>query len=618
MSDLNWVANRPGSAAKILSALRRFAYAIDSAIRSRPWEYFTLFSVFYFAIVFTLSSFKLLWLDELITLHVSRLGSLPAIWHVLAHGVDPNPPITYLLVHLSASIFGNHEFAYRLPAAGGYWIGLLSLFIYLRRLLPASWALAGTVLSTTMAAFDYSYESRSYGIFYGLAMLALLCWSVTVAPSTSPAWRRASLVGMFFALAAGISTNYFAVLAFLPLAAGEVARTVRRAQKELPAQESSTSRDSYLKAIDFRVWSAFLLAGLPLLIYLPLIQHSIAEFAPHAWNKVSWDQVTDSYTEMIESMLYPALALFAFALCLRLLAGRTRRICATCRARILPRSIASLTSRSFEPLAIPFHEGVAIFCLMAYPILGYILASVHGGMLSPRFVIPVCFGFAVAITLVAFQLFGQFRPAAVAVLIIALGWFCCRESLVGYGYEQQKVSFYRVIAGAAQAAKAVPPGTPIAIPDPLTVLTFRHYAPPELASRVVFPLDFPAIRYFRHDDSPEENLWAGRDLIYHVPIMPLAGFQDTAGEYVILAGTGNWLLSDLSLHHYAYQSLDIVPRAGDIGGFTPLAHPNPAFYVGYGGGMPRSDLAHLNLPVPFRAADNLPAARAFTVPNEAE
>jgi hypothetical protein len=618
MSDLNWVATRPRAAARVVSALRSYAHEIDSAIRRRPWECFTLFSVLYFAIVLTLSSFKLLWLDELITLHISRLGSLPAIWHALARGVDPNPPVTYLLVHLSASIFGNHEFAYRLPAAVGYWVGLFSLFIFLRRLLPASWALAGTVLSTTMAAFDYSYESRSYGIFYGLAMLAVLCWSVTVDPSTSPARRRASLVGMFFALAAGISTNYFAVLAFLPLAAGEIARTMRRAQDELPAEESRSSLDGCLKVLDLRVWFTFLAAGLPLLIYLPLIQHSIAEFAPHAWNKVSWDQVTDSYTEMVEAMLYPALGLFALALSLRLLAARTKRICATCRARILPRWINSLTSRSSEPLAIPFHEGVAIFCLMAYPIFGYIVASVHGGMLSPRFVIPVCFGFAVAITLVAFQLFGQFRPAGVALLVIALAWLGCRESLIGYWYQQQKVCFYRVVADAAQAANTVPPNTPLAIPDPLMVLTFRHYAPPELASRVVLPLDFPAIRFFRHDDSPEENLWAGRDLIYHVPIMPLAEFQDNAGEYVILAGAGNWLLSDLTLHHYAYKSLDIVPRAGDIGGFTPLAHPNPAFYLGYGGGIPRSDLAHLNLPVPFRTDENLPAARAFTIPNAAE
>ncbi|HEV2326389.1 MAG TPA: glycosyltransferase family 39 protein [Terracidiphilus sp.] len=614
MSDLNWVEAKPGVASRVGSASQRFALALDSGISRHPWQSFALFSVAYFVIVFTLSSLKLLWLDELITLHISRLGTLRAIWHALAHGVDPNPPITYLLVHASARIFGNHEFAYRLPDAIGYWLGILSLFLYLRRRVPPTWALAGTVLSATMAAFDYSYESRSYAIFYGLAMLAVLCWSWTVDPVTSRGGKWISLAGMTFALAAGISTNYFAILAFLPLAAGEIARTIRREQDVAPDEDKGLGPVGYWRALDLRVWIALLVAALPLLVYLPLIQRSIAEFAPHAWNRVSWGQVNDSYTEMVEAMLYPALALFGFALLLRAMARRTKRICATCRARVLPRWMAPLAARSFDPLAVPFHEGVAVFFLMAYPILGYLVASIHGGMLSPRFVIPVCLGFAIAITLAAYQIFGQFRPAGAALLCFALVWLGCRESFVGYSYHQQKESFYRVVAAVAEAENSAPPGSPIVIPDPLMVLTFRQYAPPGIATRVVFPVDFPAIRFFRHNDSPDENLWAGRNLLYKVPIMPLAQFQNHAGEYLIVASGTNWLLGDLTLHHYALEKLAINIRAGSIGGFTPLARANPSLYLGFGGAIPRSDLAHLNMPVPFETASNVPQARAFTVP----
>lgn len=618
MIELNGVDAKPGAAARMGAALRRSALAVDNKIQRRPWFCFALFSALYFVIVFTLSSLKLLWLDELITLHISRLGSLGAIWHALAHGVDPNPPLTYLLVHLSAWVFGNHEFAYRLPDAIGYWVGILSLFAFLRRRVPATWALAGAVLSTTMAAFDYSYESRSYGIFYGLAMLALLCWSRTVDPATPRAAKRGFWAGMIFALAAGISTNYFAVLAFLPLAAGEIARTFHRDRRDYTVEESGSGFARHWSALDLRVWIGLFIAALPLLVYLPLIQHSIVEFAPHAWNKVSWGQAFDSYTEMVEAMLYPALGLFAFGALLRLASRVTDRICSTCRAHLLPRWIALLAAKSFDPLAIPFHEGVAVFFLLAYPFLGYMVASIHGGMLSPRFVIPVCFGFAIAITLVAFQLFGQFRPAGVAVLCIALAWLGCRESFVGYSYHEQKESFYNVVAGVEQAENSAPAGAPIAISDSLMVLTFFHYAPPEIASRVVFPVDFPAIRYFRHDDSPEENLWAGRYLLYEVPIVPLARFQNSAGKYLILASDGSWLLSDLTLHHYNFERLDIDPHAGAIGGFTPLAHGSPALYLGFGGGMPRSDLAHLNMPVPFREANNVPQARTFTIPDASE
>ena len=118
-----------------------------------------------------------MWLDEFITLHLARLNSLHELWHALAVGADPNPPVTYILVHWCREMFGDHEWAYRAPAAIGCWIGLVSLFAYLKRRVSGTWAMFGCLVWMAMAAFDYSFESRSYAIFYGLAMLAFLCWT---------------------------------------------------------------------------------------------------------------------------------------------------------------------------------------------------------------------------------------------------------------------------------------------------------------------------------------------------------------------------------------------------------------------------------------------------------
>lgn len=624
MNEVDWLETDPGAVKRSEAALYRLALRGQRVVERRPWLSFAAFSAFYFLVAFSLSSMKLLWLDELITLHIAQLGWLHSIWGALQRGVDPNPPLIYLLVHASTRIFGAHEFAYRLPAMVGYWIGLASLFAYLKRLLPVTWALAGTVLSTTMAAFDYSYESRSYGLFYGLAMLAVFAWSWTVDPAASPSGRRWSLFVMIVALAAGISTNYFAVLAFLPIAGGEAVRTFRRARKF--RQHDARQHDlrwvsfrSFWKAFDLRVWIALVIAGLPMLLYRPLIEGSIAEFAPYAWNKVSWRQVADSYTEMVEMMLYPALALFAFAVLMRLIGTRLRHTCTVCRARILPRHVNSVATRALDALAVPMHEGAAIFLLMAYPILGYLIASVRGGMLSPRFVIPVCFGFAIAVTLVAFQLFSQFRPAAVALLCLAMAWLICRESYVGYWYEEQKQCFYKVLDRLPQAESAAPPGSPIVVSDPLMALTFQHYAPPAIASRVIFPVDFPAIRYFRHDDSPEENLWAGRGFLYSLRIVPLADFENSAGKYLVLASDGNWLLDDLRDHHFTFERLDIDTRAQAIGGFTPLAHGTPAFFLASGGNAPPlPGQPHSAAPVPFQRSRNLPTAAAYIPPGDSE
>jgi hypothetical protein len=573
-------------------------------VDARPAVAFGVLTAFYVMVVCGLSRTKLLWLDELITLHLARLPDAHAIWNALARGADPNPPLTHLAVHASRAAFGEGAFALRLPAMVGYWLGTASLFAFLRRRIPGTWALAGAVLSMAMAAFEYSYESRSYAIFYGLAMAAVFCWSVTADRRSSKVRRQLSLAGMGLALALGICTNYFAVLAFLPIAAGELARTYRRAEDRALEQGTNRWSTQIMRAIDWRVWLTMIAAALPLLAFRKLIAGSIAQFAPYAWNKVSIDQVTDSYTEMVEMVLYPILALLLLWIVMRLLS----RMCAHCRASVRPRWIGEVATETRRTRgAVPPHEAMAIFFLMAYPVLGYVVASIHGGMLSPRFVIPVCFGFAIAGVLAALRTFRSIPGAGAVMLFACLAWFVARECYVGYWYEEQRQSFYKVLNTLPQAEATVPPGSPIVIADPLLALTFVHYAPADVAKRVVFPVDFPVIRLYRRDDSPEENLWAGRGWLYSLPVVPLAQFEHGAYEYVMIASDGNWMDQDLLQHRYPLWRLPINTRAGAIGGFTPLMHGTPVFYRAVGDEYFENHSAAG--PIPFQEAKNLPTGR---------
>jgi hypothetical protein len=453
-------------------------------------------------------------------------------------------------------------------------------------------------MSMAMAAFNYSYESRSYGILYGLAMLSILCWAWAVDPYPLPRRRNFALWGMGLALAAGISTNYFAVLAFMPIAGGELAHTLEDLRVRYWRRSSITG------AVRTRIWVALTLAATPLLAFRPLIQRAIAEFSPYAWNRVSLDQVSDSYTEMVETILYPLLALFVFTVVILALS----RFCSHCRAAIYPRWLGRLATHQAESrfLTLPLHETWAVFLLMTYPMLGYLVASIHGGMLSPRFVIPVCFGFAIASTLACHRVFGRLRLAGMVLLVSCLIWFAARESVIGYWYMEQKQCFYKVVNRVPPADY---PDEPIVIPDPLMALTFRHYAPPGLARRVVFPIDFPAVRLYRGDDSPEENLWAGRKILYRMPILPLAQFQHGAGKYLILASDHSWLLQDLLHHRYPAQRLPINTRAAAIGGFTPLAHGTPVFFTSVGDRFFRTTRGFVLAPLPFKRAANLPSAK---------
>jgi len=406
-----------------------FTSKLAAKVDRHPGRTFAVLTIAYLLVAFTLSSFKLLWLDELITLHIARLSGLGTIWRALTQGADPNPPVTYVLVHWSRQLFGDHEFAYRIPAICGYWIGIASLYFYLRRHLTGSWAIFGCIVSMSMGAFNYSFESRSYALLYGLAMLAFFFWTVHANARHAPAKRWAGLIGMVVALAAGISTNYFSVLAFLPPAVGELVLTILRMRGKFGAAIQLVRLERLrgslsLRGIDLRVWLGFAIAAAPLLAYKPLIEHSIAQFAPYAWNRVSLNQVFDSYTEMVEVILYPILGIFLAGVVVLFTRERVFAICEECRSGFLPEWAEGIYAHSRARLSIPVHEAAGVFVFLCYPICGYIVASIRGGMLSPRFVIPVCFGFAIAAAMVTHYLFHNVRHAATVALCIACGGSC--------------------------------------------------------------------------------------------------------------------------------------------------------------------------------------------------
>ncbi|MBA3915787.1 MAG: glycosyltransferase family 39 protein [Acidobacteriales bacterium] len=111
-----------------------------------------------------MSSIKLLWLDELITFHVAKLGGLRAIWSALAQGVDPNPPLTDLLVCAAMRVFGTSAVAVRVPAILAGWVTIVATYFFVRARMPAIFAAIAAFFFMCTASFDYTFESRSYAL----------------------------------------------------------------------------------------------------------------------------------------------------------------------------------------------------------------------------------------------------------------------------------------------------------------------------------------------------------------------------------------------------------------------------------------------------------------------
>src|SRR5436305_1515201 len=192
-----------------LAWVKARATRISEALDSHPLAVVAGLSAIYFGLTITLSLIKLLWLDESITFYISQLGSVRAIWHALAQGADPNPPLNYLLVLLSAKLFGHSALALRLPAIVASWAGILALYFFLKKRIPPVYAAAGVLVFMATAAFDYSFESRSYALLLCFAALSLVAWRSAI----EGAHRTLAACALALVLAAGLSSNYFAVFA---------------------------------------------------------------------------------------------------------------------------------------------------------------------------------------------------------------------------------------------------------------------------------------------------------------------------------------------------------------------------------------------------------------------
>jgi len=485
-----------------------------------------LIAILFLSVALFQAHLKLLWGDEFVTYWIGQQHSFNGIWRALASGADPNPPLMHLLNWASTSLFGSSSIAVRLPSIFAVALALASLWCLLRRYVAPVYAAAGCLALMTTRGFDYTYDARSYGLLLGFALAALATWNA--ANFHTGIHRYLYLAVMAVALACGLSSNYYGVLAFFPIAAGEFYRFI-------------TTRKFHPG-----VWLAMFLATLPLLAYRPLIHANLTEFGPHAWNKPQLSMISDSYLVIVEGIIWPVLILFAIYLWKR---------------------------RSSNPTSLPTELRIAAATLLAYPIIGFALAYPGSAMISPRCVIPVCAGVAIAGVDLLARLIS--RRAATAAVLFLFVWVASRELACALILRQQRHVFFHLRNGIERAAA---PGERVLIGDSLVVMPLYWYSSPALRQQIVFPIDFAAIHRFEPDDSGEQNLWGGRNGVFPVPIASPSALIPPEAESLLVASPTGWLAQTLTTNSFTLHPDDTNPW-GDLGGvFTPLAHPATRIY----------------------------------------
>jgi len=415
------------------------------------------FSVVYWFSTCLLASRKLMWNDELFTFYTSRLPKVSDIWGALLTGADQIPPLFHLITRAAFALFGVNSLSVRLPEVLGFWVMSLCLFRFVWKRSSALYGFAAMLFPLVTAAYDYGYEARPYGVVLGFSGLSLVFWQ----SATDGHYRKISLVALGLALAAAVSTHYYAILLLVPLVLGESVRSIAR------------------RRLDPGVWVAFGCSLIPLLLFLPLLERA-ASYSGAFWARPDWRSLLEFYYFLLIPALVPLVSLLLFS---------------ALYTAINPTSDNPFT-REPRPTP-PLQEIMAALGFLLIPIVAVILGVLVTHAFTDRYVLSAVAGFSI---LFAFAAYGMLSGRAIIgvffVFVLCSGFMVVIVHQLGKmtAAAQELTQTYRFLQSQNETT------LPIVAADLHTFMRLKYYAPQDIGSRLVYLADpQAALEYLGYD-----------------------------------------------------------------------------------------------------------------------
>jgi hypothetical protein len=481
---------------------RALARHVDEWLdRRHPWL-LVLLTLGYLETAVVKARTKPFWHDEIYTILVSGLPSLSSMWRATMDGIDLSPPLNAWMTRAVHDVAGVGHVSTRVPAMVGFWIMLATVFHIVRQRAGTTAALAAALIPFSTAAFRYSYEARSYGLMLALFALGLYAWG----EATRGRRRSVHLPLLAVALAAAPWNHYYAVLTFLPIAAGELTRLVQR------------------RRIDVGIATAFAFAGVAI---LPM--RSLIAGARHQ-NAMFWS-VPQGPRDISEAYLF----LF------EPLGDRRFMIAVVVIALILV--VSALTDRDTAALprrALPVHEVIAGLVALLLPIFGSLLARWVTGAFVPRYFLTTVVSVSLAIPLVLWWL--NVRASGAEFVLCAVLVFTFAQSVAGsllgrHGFEHP-------VRTRTLLLRSLETEGPTVIPSSLQFLQLWYYAPPTLKAQLRYLAD-PAEAAKRSGSSTIDQGYLVLARWTSVPVEPYTGFVGSHREFRVYAAGSGWLIDKL-------------------------------------------------------------------------
>lgn len=404
-----------------------------------------LYSVQYFAHALAQAERKPLWTDEFYTLSVARQPSLGAMWDYLKVGPDLNPPLYYVLAGLGLERIASDALAIRLPAIVAFYLMLVCLYVLLSRWTGRTFAAVGVLITETTLSHSYAWEARPYTLVLALSAFSLLCWD----RAESSARRALWLAAMASALAAAVSSHFLAVLIFIPIGCGELARVWRD------------------RRVNPGVWVSVAAGLVPLLAFGPLIRNA-RRFTADYWSPPSVQGLINIYGLLLGRGLTILVVLAALVVV-------SRSLCA---------------SRTLSPPPRPALPAmVAAAALAALPAFSFALAVLATNSFTDRYSLPATMGIGIiAAVLIRDATWAQ--PAIGRVLVgflltVVVGTHLFTLLKFSRGADHLPEDVY---AGVPPAVLTAPEyrDLPVVVGDMLKYMSASYVWADELPPRLVF------------------------------------------------------------------------------------------------------------------------------------
>jgi Dolichyl-phosphate-mannose-protein mannosyltransferase len=406
-----------------------------------------LCSLSYFFSTFAISSQAPLWMDEVMAKWMSQLHPNKMIWTALLHGTMSSPPTYFFLLKIVQAMLGGSNLALRIPSIIAVYVTACCAYLLMRRRFPNYIAALAMVLCLETGLFTFATQVREYALVTACFALAVLIWD-TQFGEEQVRWR-APLV--LVCLAACVALHFYGVVVVAAFALMEIFWSIanRRARTDL--------------------WSAIILAGGSVLVWLPLIRH-ITKFtgseaaSPNYFGKPTISRLLSAYADLAVggkglTLLCSMLLIVAFVLFWE---------------RISPSSRRSSPGVDAYQGTQDTNWNVIILATTSIPILVFLFALVVTGTFNERYAVAASFGFAMLFA----GFLGSSRMGAVMSCMLLLA-----SSFLIAAAPRRLPPADHYGSAAMTATKDT---EPIVVGEGLAFLELQAAADPRLKSRLVY------------------------------------------------------------------------------------------------------------------------------------